>query len=57
MQEKKGKAEQQLESLTWLENVKYVFNKTEISRSTEDSCAFAWENRPDGLFLIFLAMR
>ena len=42
MQDKKGKAEQQLESLTGLENMKYVFNKTEISRSTEESCAFAW---------------
>jgi len=36
VQDKKGKAEQQLESLTGLENMKYVFNKTEISRSTEE---------------------
>jgi hypothetical protein len=42
VQDKKGIAEQQLESLTGLENMKYVFNKTEISRSTEESCAFAW---------------
>mmetsp|Transcript_52377 Transcript_52377/g.83646 ORF Transcript_52377/g.83646 Transcript_52377/m.83646 type:complete len:347 (+) Transcript_52377:744-1784(+) len=36
VQQKKGKAEQQVESLTGLENMKYELNKTEISRSIEE---------------------